>query len=101
MTALDMSSKVRPSSFALATRVEDDVIVLNTDSDEFYAMGEVGSRLWELVAETMSIRDLVETMCSQYPEVSETQIRSDCLQFLEDLLRSGLIEYSDGDVLGA
>jgi hypothetical protein len=53
-------------------------------------LDEVGTFIWQLVEHERSLEDVVERICAEY-EVEPERARADCLAFVEDLGRRGLI----------
>jgi hypothetical protein len=57
-------------------------------------LDEVGTFIWELVETERSLDDLVSRICAAF-EVDADRARTDCVAFLEDLGRRGLVTVRD------
>ncbi len=66
-------------------------IALNLESEQYYTMNEMGTRIWVLLQEKDSIDEIVELVEAEY-EVAREQIEADLASFLADLQANGLIE---------
>ena len=64
------------------------------DLDSVHTLNEVGTTIWEAIAEPTSIDDLVSTIAGGY-DVSPAQARADVDAFLSDLSQLGLVQVTD------
>jgi hypothetical protein len=74
----------------LTQQVSGTVVLLNPDNGEYYALDEVGSRIWELCDGTCRVADVVSVICGEYDAPPET-IEADVLELVEDLIREKLL----------
>jgi hypothetical protein len=58
--------------------------------DAVYTLNEVGSRIWQLLAEPCSILRLAEVVCAEY-EVSMATASADIVEVLDALESRGLV----------
>lgn len=80
----------------LHTQLHDESVLLNLDSGHYFSLNPVGSWLWSLLlAEPRSEQKLLAEMNVRYQE-SEQRLAEDLHELLQDLLRNGLIEVTDG-----
>jgi Coenzyme PQQ synthesis protein D (PqqD) len=74
----------------IEAEVDGEVVALHIDRGTCYGLNKVGSRVWQLVAAPMAIRDVCATLVSEYkvdPATCERQV----LDLLEELRAEGLI----------
>lgn len=84
-TALHLPAHV---SFSI---VGEDAFLLNTQTNKYYGLEKVGTRLWELLTDGKSLQDAHQIILSEY-EVAPDQLEQDILKLLEDLQKNGLVE---------
>jgi hypothetical protein len=61
------------------------------DLASIYSFNGVGSFLWRLLEEPISLADLIAAVEHEYA-VSEEQARKDVMHFVEDLMSTGLVQ---------
>jgi hypothetical protein len=76
-----------------------DVLLFNMDNGSYYALNEVGSRIWELCDGTHRVEQLVCMLAKEYDAPAET-IETDILELLEDLRSKNLLFACSGDRMG-
>ncbi|MBN1791217.1 MAG: lasso peptide biosynthesis PqqD family chaperone [Bacteroidales bacterium] len=68
----------------LFNQIDGEVVMLSIENSEYYGMDKVGSRIWELLEQPVSFKELVGKLIKEY-EVSEKQCIEDTLAFLKKL----------------
>jgi hypothetical protein len=94
-TEIGQNSIVHWSAEAVATDVNDEVVLMNLVRDRCYGLGSTGSDLWRRLREPIQVAELVTQLQTAY-EAPPGQIESDVLQILRELAAEGLIEVSGG-----
>ena len=69
--------------------------ILNMKNGVYYSLDPVGARVWNLVQQPKSVRDIRETLLAEY-DVEPQRCGSDLFGLLERLLSEGLIELRNG-----
>ncbi len=88
---------IRPESYPrrreqiLAQKASDTLLLLNVDNGEYYALNEVGSRVWDLCDGTRSVSEIVDMLCQEYEAPSEI-IEIDILELLQDLVQGRMMD---------
>jgi hypothetical protein len=77
------------------TRVEQAAILLNTRTNKYFVLEEVGERVWELLHEGNGLRNAYEMLLMEY-EVDPAQLEQDILELLSKLTENGLVEIAPG-----
>jgi len=83
----------------IAQKGSDEVLLFNMDDGSYYALNEVGNRIWELCDGRHGMAEMVCVLAKEYnapPEMIETDI----LEVLEDLRSKNLIAESRGNRMG-
>lgn len=86
----DLTSIFKPSSRTLAQPAPDGRILLQIDSGEYFALDEVGDRVWELSDGLRTVADIVQAICEEY-DAPATMVAADVIELLEDLADARLL----------
>lgn len=65
-------------------------VMLDIESGKYFNLGEVGGRIWEILEQPTSVKDLVSILVQEY-DVTEEQCLEDIVPFLEKMLNRGLV----------
>lgn len=74
----------------LFNEIDGEVVMLSIENSEYYGMDKVGSRIWELLEQPVSFKELVAKLMEEY-DVPESQCSEDTLTFLKKLQDKKLI----------
>jgi hypothetical protein len=90
-----LNTRLRIPDTVIFTTVEQDAILLNTSTNQYFALEEVGMRLWELISAGQGLREAHQTLLAEY-EVAPEELERDLLDLLERLKENGLVEVVEG-----
>ena len=68
----------------------DESAILNLKNSVYYGLDPVGTRIWNLLQQPISVGELRDTLLDEY-DVEATQCESDLLDLLEKMRDEGLI----------
>jgi Coenzyme PQQ synthesis protein D (PqqD) len=88
---IHQNSIVHWSNEAVATEVNDEVILMNLERDRCYGLGSTGSDIWRRLGEPIQVSELVTQLQVEY-ESPAGRIESDVLRTLNEFAAEGLIE---------
>ena len=71
--------------------VEQDAVLLNTRTNQYYLLDDVGARLWGLLREGKTLRVAYQALLEQY-EVEPARLEKDILELIGNLEEQGLVE---------
>lgn len=71
--------------------VDGAIVMMSLKRGNYYGLDPVGSRIWQLLAEPISIGSLCDKLTIEF-EVGRDECEKDVLEFLHELEREGLIE---------
>ncbi len=71
--------------------VAGEAILLNLTTGKYYGLDEVGTRMWQLLAEHGAVEPAVRILLSEY-DVAEGQLRRDLQDLIGKLASNQLIE---------
>ena len=74
----------------VSTDMDDEVVMMSIEKGEYYGIGGVGSHVWSLLQNPITMNEIMETVCPEY-EVSEKTCRSEIETFIDELIKKGLV----------
>ena len=48
------------------TDLDGEKVMMNLEKGEYFMMNEVGSRIWEIISKPINVKDIIETLRSEY-----------------------------------
>ena len=85
----------RRSEDVIIRRIAEETILVpvrsqTSDLDSIYTLTEVGSRIWDLLRNSIGTRDIVEAVWEEF-EVERQEAGKDTVEFLSTLEKEGLV----------
>ena len=74
----------------LARKLDDEMVLLNLDSGEYFGLNDTGTRVWELLADGRTRDEVVDRLTEEFEvaaDVASTHVTTLC----EELLQAGLL----------
>ena len=87
---MNLNQAISPAPDVISQEVSGETVLLNLESEHYFGLDEVGTRVWQLIQETGDVRAIYRTMLAEY-EVSEERLRSDLDALLEEIAGLGLV----------
>ncbi len=72
----------------------DEAAILNLKDGVYYTLGSVGARVWKLIQEPRTVREVRDTLLDEY-EVDAHRCGNDLIALLAKLDEHGLIDVTD------
>jgi ornithine carbamoyltransferase len=88
---MDLNQKIIFADTVFAQEVDDEMVILDMESENYFGLDEVGTAIWQAMQEKETLQEVFDTLLAQYdvePEVLETDLSN----FVQKLLESGLVE---------
>lgn len=92
--SLSFAQRVSVPDNVMFRELEGESVILNLDSESYFGLDEVGTRMWQAVNEADSIQAAFDTLAEEY-EVDAATLREDLSELLGTLLDRGLVEIAD------
>lgn len=89
--SLYLQSVVVAASEQISCPLGDESAILNLKNSVYYGLDPVGARVWNLLREPKSVRELRDTLLDEY-DVGAERCEQDLLELLEKMRVEGLIE---------
>lgn len=74
----------------VSTDMDGDTVMMDISHGEYYGIGGVGSRVWDLLASPVSLAEIVKTICDEF-DVDEATCQADMERFVGELQGLGLV----------
>ncbi len=91
---LTLDTVVVASPEQVSSKLGEEVVILNLRNGVYYGLDPIGTRIWELIQEPRSVRQVCEVLLEEY-DVTFEQCAEDVLALMRDLQAQGLIETRD------
>ena len=78
------------SEDAIAQEVSGETVILDLKSEQYFSLDLVGTRIWQLLAETSEIDAIYQQLQQEY-DVEPTQLQDDLNHLISHLAEEGLI----------
>ena len=85
---------VKPKPSVVFQQVEGEMVLLDLDREQYFALDPIGTRCWQLLAEHGDVERIVTTMVAEY-DVDEHTLREDLGALLARLEAAELIVRAD------
>jgi hypothetical protein len=73
--------------------LENECVLLNMSSEQYFGLDDVGTRIWKLLADEGETRTVLARLQDHY-QVSEATLRQDLAGFIDKLQAEGLLAAS-------
>jgi len=88
---LTLDSPLRIPANVSFSVVGEDAFLLNTQTNKYFALEKVGTRVWELLNEGRLLKEAYQILLDEY-EVAPAQLEVDVLELLNHMMENGLVE---------
>jgi hypothetical protein len=90
---ISFSDRVQVPDDVLISRLQEESVILNLDSERYYGLDDVGTRMLSVLTTSDSIEAAYETLLKEY-DIDSQVLREDLLELIENLSKQGLIRIS-------
>ncbi len=73
------------------TEIDGEKVMMHINNSKYYAMNEVGSRIWDLIAEPVPLYEIVNTLLNEY-QIDEETCKNAVLEFIINVYNEEIIE---------
>jgi len=87
--------KLTVTQDTLINVIEGESVLLNLNSESYFGLDPVGTRMWTLLANSDSIQSAYEALLEEY-DVAADGLRADMQDLIEKLIANGLMEVAAG-----
>ncbi|PON12443.1 PqqD family protein [Candidatus Entotheonella serta] len=86
---IDLQTRVVQVDDVLSSQVDDDLVLMSIENDQYYGMDSVSRRIWELVAEPRVVADVCDQLLSEYrvePDTCQREVVTYIQQLADEQL---------------
>ncbi|MBH8551104.1 PqqD family protein [Nostocaceae cyanobacterium CENA357] len=97
MKFAESGTRILDSSVVVADKeqifsdIGGEAVILHLKTGIYHGLNEIGARIWTLIQEPKSVKDIQRVLLEEY-EVEAERCDRDLIALLKDLLAAGLIE---------
>jgi len=90
MTTLTLNTPITQIPDLVATDMDGDTVMMSIERGEYFGIGGVGSRVWDLLAQPTTLAKITQAICAEY-SVDEATCQADMQDFVAELIKNGLV----------
>lgn len=90
MTNLSLPKTVKVSDNVLFQQINNECVLLNMESEQYFGLDDVGARIWEILSENGDTENALATLQAEY-DADEQTLRQDLSKLLSELESEKLI----------
>jgi hypothetical protein len=94
MSALNLNSTVVHHPGMVAADMDGETVMMSIEAGEYFGLNDVGTYLWEFMAEPITISALCQRVLDTY-EVDEATCQTGVLSYVAKLMDRGVIKLVD------
>ena len=87
---ISLQQKFTISSEVLSQEVDGETVLLDLESESYFGLDEVGTRIWQLLNEGSNLQTVFDILLGEY-DVDEKQLEKDIQDHVALLVEAGLI----------
>ncbi len=88
-STLALDTRLQRTRGNFSSAVGSDTVILHGDTGVYYALEGIGSFIWDLLAEPISLEAIAGRIVAEY-DVGRQEAEADLLEFVRGLLDGGL-----------
>lgn len=79
------------ASGQLTSEIDNEIVLLNMETETYYSMDAVGTRIWQLLAQPHQVSQLCEQLQLEFG-VDQATCERDVLEFVQRLANAQLVQ---------
>jgi hypothetical protein len=87
---MNLNQTITLSPDVISQEVSGETVLLDLESENYFGLDEVGTRIWQLVKETNDLKAIYDTLLTEY-DVKEERLQQDLDTLLSEISGLGLI----------
>jgi Coenzyme PQQ synthesis protein D (PqqD) len=88
---ISFSDRVTVPDDVLISQLQEESVILNLDSERYYGLDDVGTRMLSVLSTSSTIEAAYELLRDEY-DVDDEVLRRDLLSLIEKLVNQGLVK---------
>ena len=95
ISSISFSDRVRVPDDVLISNLQDESVILNLNSERYFGLDDVGTRMLSTLNSSDSIEAAYESLAAEY-KVDREVLRDDLIALVENLVQQGLVTIDHG-----
>lgn len=87
---MNLNQTITLSPDVISQEVSGETVLLDLESENYFGLDEVGTRIWQLIRETGDLQAVYDGLLAEY-EVDEQLLSRDLSRLLDELTGNGLV----------
>jgi hypothetical protein len=87
---MNLNQNITLSPEVISQEVSGETVLLDLESENYFGLDEVGTRIWQLIKETSDLKAIYQTLLTEY-DVSEERLQQDLNTLLGEIAKLGLV----------
>jgi len=87
---MNLNQNIILSPEVISQEVSGETVLLDLESENYFGLDEVGTRIWQLIKETNDLAAIYQTLLKEY-DVSEERLQQDLDTLLGEISQLGLV----------
>lgn len=87
---MNLNQAITLSPDVISQEVSGETVLLDLESENYFGLDEVGTRIWQLIKETGDLQAVYDTLLEEY-EVSGERLQQDLETLLTEISDLGLV----------
>ena len=92
--SINLNQTIALSPDVISQEVSGETVLLDLESENYFGLDEVGTRIWQLIKETNDLHAIFDTLLGEY-DVTEERLQQDLSVLLTEVEGLGLIVLED------
>jgi hypothetical protein len=90
ISSISFADRVRVPDDVLISNLQDESVILNLNSERYFGLDNVGTRMLTVLSTSKSIEAAYELLLTEY-DVDPQLLRQDLISLIENLAEQGLL----------
>jgi len=78
------------NSKTISGRLHDELVLMDIDKGKYFALNPVATRIWDLLEQPLSVRELCDRLTEEY-ETQQAECIHDVEEHLDEMNKLGLV----------
>ncbi|MCP5122911.1 MAG: PqqD family protein [Pseudomonadales bacterium] len=87
---MNLNQTITLSPDVISQEVSGETVLLDLESENYFGLDEVGTRIWQLIQQTNDLQAIYQTLLTEY-DVAEDRLQQDLGNLLGEISGLGLI----------
>ena len=91
MQNISLANHAVPNDDVLFQEVGGEAVLLNLNSESYFGLNDVGTRIWILLVENNNLQSVLDLLLDEY-DVAPEQLQTNLLSLVDDMEKAGLVK---------